>query len=62
MIVSETVPENHRVAYCRSCDQQVMAVVRKPNHPLHLILTILFWVWGVIWIAVTVDPTYRCSR
>ena len=63
VIVSATVPETHRQAYCRNCDNQVTTEVRKPDHPLHLILTVLLSVlWGIIWIAVTVVPTYRCWR
>ena len=63
VIASATVPETHRQAYCRKCDTQVTTVLRKPNHALHLIVTVLvFLPWGIIWIAITVVPTYRCWR
>ena len=64
MIVSATVPENHRQAYCRSCDKQVMAVVRRPNHLSHFIVTCMTGgVWGIVWIVVAMrGEEYHCSR
>lgn len=52
-------------AFCSHCQTQVMAQGTKPNHILHLILTLAtmgFWAW--VWLIVTIAKAgkYRCSR
>lgn len=51
-------------AYCNSCNANVMAQSNKPNHILHLILTIITGLlWGIVWILISVGAIggYRCT-
>lgn len=52
-------------AYCNHCKDQVMAQGTKPNHVLHLILTLVtLGFWFPIWVIITITKTggYRCTR
>lgn len=52
-----------RGMFCRHCGVQVLARRQGVNHLLHLVLTLLTCVWGVVWLAAAGqrDP-YRCTR
>jgi len=52
-------------AYCSHCQKQVMAQGNKPNHILHLLLTVLsFGLWIPIWLLLTIMSAgnYRCTQ
>lgn len=50
-------------AYCATCDAQRMMVKTKPNHVLHLILTLVtFGVWLLVWVPLIVLAAGRPSR
>jgi len=51
--------------YCGHCEANVMAQGTKPNHLLHLVLSILtagFWL--IVWVLVSVGKIggYRCTK
>ena len=50
--------------HCKSCQKQVLATKKGPNHILHLILTLVtVGAWVIVWILVSLfqDP-WRCSQ
>ena len=52
-------------AYCDVCDERVYAVGQKPNHVLHLILTLVTaGLWGIVWILLAAGTigNYRCTQ
>jgi hypothetical protein len=52
-------------AYCPYCDRQTLAIGTKPNHLLHLVLSICTaGVWLVVWLLVAIGKIggYRCSK
>jgi hypothetical protein len=51
-------------AFCSHCQKQTMAQGTKPNHILHLILSILtLGLWLPIWLLITIGKVggYRCT-
>lgn len=49
--------------HCPHCNKRVLAQGRKPNHVFHLILTILtlgFWSWVWLLVAIGMIGGYRC--
>ena len=51
-------------AYCGHCQKQVMAQGTRPNHVLHLILTLVtFGLWAIVWLLVSIGKIggYRCT-
>lgn len=51
--------------FCLHCQKNVLAQSNKPNHLLHLVLTILtMGVWGVVWLCLTLLSigNYRCTQ
>ena len=50
--------------YCAECRRHVLATSHKPNHTLHLLLTIFTCsLWGIVWLCIAlVGSPYRCSR
>jgi len=52
-------------AYCPTCARRVMATGQKPNHVLHLLLTVFTaGLWGVVWLLLAAGSAgnYRCTR
>ncbi|GAA4527119.1 hypothetical protein GCM10023174_14180 [Chelativorans composti] len=52
-------------AYCPQCQKRVLAQGVKPNHLLHLLLTIFTGgLWGIVWLIITVMSAgnYRCTQ
>jgi len=52
-------------AYCSNCQKQVLAQGTKPNHILHLLLTIVTGgIWAPIWLLITFmnAGNYRCNQ
>lgn len=53
-------------AFCAHCQKQVMAQGSKPNHILHVILSIVtLGAWLPVWLIVTLAKTgtgYRCTQ
>ncbi len=50
--------------YCSFCKKHTLAVGTKPNHILHLFLTIFtMGLWGIVWILLAVGTigNYRCT-
>ena len=51
--------------FCKQCGQNRLAVGTKPNHVLHLILTILTaGLWAIVWVVVAglSAGNFRCSQ
>lgn len=52
--------------YCKHCDKQVLATGEKPNHILHLLLTLVTaGLWIIPWIIISGKSNlsrYRCSQ
>jgi hypothetical protein len=49
--------------HCPTCSQQRLLIREKPNHILHLILTVLtVGLWGFVWLAVTATKKNRPAR
>jgi hypothetical protein len=51
--------------FCSYCQKHTLATGTKPNHTLHLILTILTGgLWGIVWILITLGKIggYRCTQ
>jgi hypothetical protein len=49
--------------FCKDCDQNRLFEKQKPNHILHLILTVLtVGVWFVIWIPLIVISMFKPFR
>lgn len=51
--------------FCKACQSNVMAQANKPNHLLHLILTIAtLGGWAIVWLILAVASigNYRCTR
>jgi hypothetical protein len=49
-----------RSGYCTNCQKNVKFLGEKPNHILHLLLTICTCgLWIIVWIFQTTD--YRCN-
>lgn len=50
-------------AYCPHCREQVMAIGKRPNHILHLILTLLTGLWAIVWLVIALRRgPVACSR
>ncbi len=52
-------------AFCAHCQKQVMAQGPKPNHILHLILSIIsFGLWLPVWLILSLAKVggYRCTQ
>jgi hypothetical protein len=52
-------------AYCNACQKNVMAQSNKPNHVLHLILTVVTaGLWGLVWLLLAAGAIggYRCTQ
>lgn len=57
--------QKQKGAFCRHCQKDVLATGTKPNHILHLILTIItFGLWLLIWPLISVGKLggYRCTQ
>lgn len=51
--------------FCAHCQKQTMAIGNKPNHLLHLILSVMTaGVWAFVWLLVAVGSMggYRCTQ
>ena len=49
--------------YCLSCDGPVLAQKQRPNHILHLLLTLLTGgLWVLPWIMMSLPSTARCPH
>ena len=50
--------------FCDHCEEYVLAVRKRPNHILHLLLSIITGgIWIIIWILVSVKMGgWRCSK
>jgi hypothetical protein len=43
---------------CRNCHTNVIVQVRKPNHALHLCLTLMTaGLWGFVWMAAMLEAS-----
>ena len=50
--------------FCKNCNEQVLATREKPNHILHLLLSVVTcgW-WLIIWFLISIRVGgYKCSR
>lgn len=53
----------HRGMYCNRCQKEILAVGSRPNHVLHLLLTIATaGFWAIVWVLVALGKIggYRC--
>ena len=49
--------------YCLSCDRPVLAEKQRPNHILHLILSLLTCgLWVIVWLLLSLPSTPRCPH
>lgn len=49
--------------YCPHDQKYVLAMREKPNHILHLLLSVItFGVWIIVWFFVTLGAAYRSYR
>ena len=49
--------------YCLSCDRPVLAEKQRPNHILHLILSLLTCgLWLIVWLLLSLPSTPRCPH
>ena len=51
--------------YCRHCQARVMAQANKPNHILHLLLSVFTaGLWLLVWLVLVLlaAGNYRCTR
>ena len=52
-------------AHCVHCKKNVMAQANKPNHVLHLILTVITaGLWAIVWLLLAAGSSgnYRCTE
>lgn len=52
-------------AFCPHCQKQVMAQGTKPNHILHVILSLVtLGLWLPVWLVITLAKSggYRCTQ
>lgn len=59
--------KDQKLFTCRSCGELVAVEVRKPNHALHAILSIVTaGLWLIIWLAAIFEssfsPVGKCPR
>lgn len=50
--------------FCKQCSANVLAQCQRPNHILHLLLTLLTaGLWVIVWIIVSARvEEYHCTR
>jgi hypothetical protein len=51
--------------YCNYCQKNVMAQSNKPNHLLHLVLSVVTaGLWLIVWLVLVISSmgTYRCTQ
>lgn len=51
--------------YCTHCQKNTMVTGTKPNHVLHLVLSILTaGIWLIVWLLVSIGKMggYRCTQ
>ena len=56
------MPIDSVMKYCKNCEKQTPHVVQKPNHVLHLFLTVFTGFWLIIWIFMTVSSRPQCTE
>lgn len=50
-----------KIGYCNLCNSNTKFLGKKPNHILHLILTIITQgLWAFVWLMMSSD--YRCDK
>ena len=50
--------------FCKHCDRKTLLRRKRPNHVLHLLLTIITaGIWLIVWILVSIQiGGWRCSQ
>lgn len=55
------MPTIQKMFHCVKCDRQTVHIQQKPNHILHLLLTLItFGLWIFVWISVK-STTPQCT-
>ena len=53
-----------KMKYCKTCGKNTLHVGQKPNHILHLLLTLVTGVWAVVWVYMILfgGSAARCTE
>jgi len=58
------MPSDQVVVYCKNCKKSTVQIKQRPNHILHLLLSLVtFGIWVIVWffIALSTSDTPQCT-
>ena len=48
------MPSDQVVVYCKTCKKSTVQIKQKPNHILHLLLSLVtFGIWLIVWFFIS---------